>query len=103
MEDVCPGFILWKEREMERILMLVRGERQEVCGTRSQIPNMLLSLALPQRFNSAVLGAVQYLQFPLTLTDHGFTLTLVFLFLFRLHLILSFTKGVMGLSFTPGK
>lgn len=64
------------EREKWRIpLPLVRGERHEVCGTTSQIPNMLLSLALPQRFNSAVLGVVQYLQFPLTLADHGFALT----------------------------
>lgn len=56
----------------------------------SQIPNMLLSLALPQRFNRAVLGAVQYLQFPLPLADHGFTLTPFSPFLFRLHFILCF-------------
>lgn len=73
-----------RKREIERIL--VRGERNEVCV--SQIPNMLLSLALPQRFN--VLGVVQYLQFPLPLADHGFTLTLFSPFLFRLHFILCF-------------
>lgn len=39
---------------------------------------MLFSLALPQRFNTAILGAVQYLQFPLTLADPRFTLTLSF-------------------------
>ena len=60
---------------MEHVLALAKGKRHEVCGTTSQIANMLLSLALPQRFNSAVLGAVQYLQFPLALADHGFALT----------------------------
>lgn len=82
--------------------MSVRGERQQVYGTTSQIPNTLLSLALPQRFNSAALGAVQYLQFSLILADHEFTLTLFSLFLFGLYFILCFTKGLMGLSFTPG-
>lgn len=60
----------------------MRGKRREVCGTTSQVSNMLLSLALPQRFNSAVLGAVQYLQFPLTLEDHGIALTPVLFFFF---------------------
>lgn len=77
--DMCTGCTLWKEREreMESVPALVRGERHEVCGTTSQIPNMLLSLALPQRFNRAVLGAVQCLQFPLSLANRGFALTLV--------------------------
>lgn len=53
-------------------------ETHKVCATTFQIPNMLFSLALPQRFNTAILGAVQYLQFPLTLADPRFTLTLSF-------------------------
>lgn len=78
-------YIMEGKRETESVLALVRGKRHEVCGTTSQVPNMLLSLALPQRFNSAVPGAVQYLQFPLTLEDHGIALTPVlsfFLFFF---------------------
>ena len=90
------------ERETERALVFVRRERHGVCGTTSQIANILLSLALPQRFNSAVVGAVQRIQFPLTLADHIFALA-AFSFLFRLHFILCFTKGLVGLPFTPGK
>lgn len=63
-----------KEREKCRVYWCWWEERHEVYGT-AQIPIMLLSLALPQRFHSAVLGELQYLQFPLTLADHGFALT----------------------------
>lgn len=85
---------------MERILVLKRGERHEVCETMSQIPNMLLLLALSQRFNTAVLGAVQCLQFPLTLADRGFTFTLSFsdYILFTV-----FYKRSDGTFLTPGK
>lgn len=99
---MCTGFILWKEKEKWReILVLVRRERREVCGTTSPIPNMLLLLASPQRFNSAVLGTVQYLQFPLTLAGHGFTLTPFSLFLFRLHFILCYMKKSDGTFLHP--
>lgn len=89
----------WGEK-MERILVWVRGKRHEVCRTTSQIPNMLLSLALSQRFNRAVLGAVQYLQFPLTLADRGFTLTLSFSDYF---LFCVFYRRSDGTSHSPGK
>lgn len=65
VQGVCYG----GEGEIGSVMVLVRAERQ-VCGTTSQVPNMLLLLAMPQRFNSTALGAVQYLQFPLNPTDH---------------------------------
>lgn len=49
-------YITHGEREkMDRLLVLMRRERHEMCGTESQIAYVLLSLALPQRFNSTVL------------------------------------------------
>lgn len=45
-------------------------KRDKVSGNTSHIPNMLLSLALPQRFNGDVMGPVQCLS--LNLTDYGF-------------------------------
>lgn len=87
-------YIMEREREMERNTGV--SKKRE---TTSPVPNMLLSLASPQSFNSAVLGTLQYLQFPLTLA--GFTLTPFSPFLFRLHFILCYTKRSDGTFLYP--